>query len=166
MLDPVGRRNGWPIGKPDEVAWVEAVPLARPAPLPGSTDEVRAERIPFDVSADLEKMRVIGERKGLEPSLIERAGAQGTMGMVPFHRMGHPQPVHEHRKIPVGLRPEHEQKSLPSLFFCEQLFSRSLDNGAASTELQNRERRRNRASPMGCFRKTTPSAIFQSAKTP
>jgi hypothetical protein len=38
MLDPVAGRNGWPIGKSEEDAWIEAVPQARPSPILGSTD--------------------------------------------------------------------------------------------------------------------------------
>jgi hypothetical protein len=69
---------------------------------------VRAKRIPLNVSADRKEMLVVGDGKGLEPALVKGAGAQGMMGMMPSHRMRHRQPVHEHRKIPIGLRPEHQ----------------------------------------------------------
>lgn len=83
MLDPVAGRIGWPIGKPDGGAWSEAVPQARPSPIVGSTDQARAKRIPLDVSADREKMLVVGDGEGLETALVKGADAQRMLGMMP-----------------------------------------------------------------------------------
>jgi len=107
VLDPVAGRNGLPIGKSDEAAWSDAL-QARPTQVLGSTDQARAERIPLDISADRQKIVVIGDREGLELPRGERAGIQGTIGVVPPHHMDHRQPVHEDPDISIGQRPEHE----------------------------------------------------------
>lgn len=74
VLDPVAGRNDRSISMPRETPGIDAVPQARPSPVLRSIDEVGAKRIPLDISADREKMLVIGDGKRLETSLVERAG--------------------------------------------------------------------------------------------
>src|SRR5271166_4895526 len=85
-------------------------PEAAPPPSLGPLDQPRAEGIAFDVPAHCQEMAVILNRKGFEPTLIQVASTgRMAMGMPPL-RVGHGEPAHELRQVPVLSRPDHQMK--------------------------------------------------------
>src|SRR4051812_4638264 len=85
-----------------------AEPEGAPAPALGLFDEVGAERVAFDVAADLEKVAVGLDREALEAALVEVTASAGLAVSVPSLRKGHCEPLHETRELAVVGRPEHE----------------------------------------------------------
>ncbi len=81
---------------------------AAPWPALGHADEIRADRISFDVSADVEEMFVLLDRETFEAPLIERAGSGGFVVGVPALRVSDGEEAHEFAEVAVFLRPEDE----------------------------------------------------------
>ena len=120
MIDPVGRRRNGPGGEPAAMARMPAMPEPGPSPVFGSFSQVCPQRVSLDVAADCQKMLVGFDRKRLESSLVERPRAERVMRMVPSHRVRHGQPMHQPRKVAIGLRPEHEMPVVWHQAKCQQ----------------------------------------------
>ena len=120
MIDPVGRRRNGPGGEPAAMARMPAMPEPGPSPVFGSFNQVCPQRVSLDVAADRQKMLVGLDRKRLESSLVERPRAERAMRMVPAHRVRHGQPMHEPRKVAIGLRPEDKMPVVWHQAKCQQ----------------------------------------------
>lgn len=115
-----GRRRNGPGGEPAAMARMPAMPEPGPAPVLGSFNQVGPQRVSLDVAADRQEVLVGIDRKRLESSLVERPRAERPMDMVPAHRVRHGQPMHEPRKVAIGLWPEHEMPVVWHQAECQQ----------------------------------------------
>lgn len=89
---------------------IEMKPLrqAAPGPVLRATDELRRQRIPFDIPAHANELRRAPDRERLETALIERFLPDGLVSTMPSNRMGSSYPSHEPRKGRRGRCVDHQ----------------------------------------------------------
>ena len=74
---------------------IEPAPQTAPLPILSTPHQLRPQGIPLDVAADRQEMRIILDRKRLEPTLVDVSGpAAVPMGM-PTPHVHNRQPLHE-----------------------------------------------------------------------
>jgi hypothetical protein len=81
-------------------------PEARPLPAFRLCDQLRSERVAFDIARDGEEMRIGLNRKGFEAALIDRAGAGRVMMGMPALRMRDGDPAQQLGECAITARPQ------------------------------------------------------------
>lgn len=87
-------------------------PEARPLPIFRLCDQLRPERVAFDIACDGQEMFIGLGRKGFEAALIDRACPGSAMVGMPALGMRHGDPAEDFRKFPVQPGPE---KQMPMI---------------------------------------------------
>lgn len=83
-------------------------PQSAVGPLLGAVDQIRSQRISFDVAIDLVEMRIGFNRKRLEATLVDVALSGHVVIRLPTSDMRHRQPLHESPQVAVILRPQNK----------------------------------------------------------
>jgi len=107
---PVSRSLHRPVTQPRRQLGISLIPPPEARPLPAFRlcDQLRSERIAFDIACDGEEMLIGLDRKGFEAALIDRACSGGVVMGMPALRMRDGDPTEDFRKFPVLPGPEEE----------------------------------------------------------
>ena len=109
MLDPMGRTRHRPGRQQPAVFGGTPQPTMQtaPAPLFGTTHQIRPQRVALDITSHRKQMLVLLNRKGLEASLIEVPRPDGLAKRMPALRVRERQPADEFRKFAIRFGPHH-----------------------------------------------------------